>query len=311
MNRLTVSSIIVLLVGVSLSCNQTAVEAPSFDGDRAFAYLERQVTFGPRVPGSEAAEQCRQFYYELFDSLDVPVDTQNFDFLDPYSNKSLPLVNVVASVAGTDPEAGRIVLMAHYDSRPRAEYAVKPELRETPIDGANDGASGVAVLLELATLMARVRPPGSIDLVLVDCEDWGKPGDHDLYMIGSREFANRGIRGKYRFGIVVDMIGDKDQQIYREGYSQVYCRPVNDMVWKAAADLGITTFYDSVGQSILDDHLSLNASGVPTIDIIDFDYPFWHTEMDTPDKCSALALENVGKVLTKIIYDPSLWPSKL
>jgi len=311
MNRLLVSSIIVVLTGIPLSCNRSTVEVPPFNGNRSFAHLERQVAFGPRVPGSEAARQCRQFYYEFLDSLKIPVDSQTFDFVDPYSNQTLPLVNVVASVEGTDPQVGRIVLMAHYDSRPRAEYAVNPKLRETPIDGANDGASGVAVLLELATLMAEVQPPCSVDLVLVDCEDWGKPGDHELYMIGSREFANRGIRGKYRFGIVVDMIGDKNQQIYREGYSQVYCRPVNDMVWKAAADLGITTFYDTVGYKILDDHLSLNTGGVPTIDIIDFDYPFWHTEMDTPDKCSALALENVGRVLTKIIYDPSLWPSKL
>jgi Zn-dependent M28 family amino/carboxypeptidase len=311
MNKLLILSVFVLLTGVSISCNRSGVEVPSFNGERAFTYLEKQVACGPRVPGSEAAEQCRQFFYDFFDSLKIDVDTQSFDFVDPYSNRTLPLVNVVASITGTDPKADRIVLMAHYDSRPRAEYAVKPELRETPIDGANDGASGVAVLLELAALMAEVQPAGSVDLVLVDCEDWGKPGDHDLYMIGSREFANRGIRGKYRFGIVVDMIGDKSQQIYREGYSQAYCRPVNDMVWEVAADLGITTFHDSVGHSILDDHLSLNTGGVPTIDIIDFDYPFWHTQRDTPDKCSALALENVGRVLARIIYDPSLWPSKL
>ena len=311
MNRLLIASIVTTLGLVLFACSGARVEAPPFDGERAFSYLTRQVEFGPRVPGSEAAEQCRQFYYELLDSLGVAVDTQMFDYVDPYSNRTLPLVNVIASIDGTDPDAGRIVLVAHYDSRPRAEYAQNPQLRETPIDGANDGASGVAVLLELAVLMAAQPPPGGVDLVMVDCEDWGKPGDHDHYMVGSREFARRGIRDKYRFGIVVDMVGDKDQQIYREGYSEIYCRPVNDMVWKVAADLGISTFRDTVGQSILDDHLSLNTGGVPTIDIIDFDYPFWHTEMDTPDKCSAQALTNVGRVLVKIIYDPSLWPSNI
>ena len=109
---------------------------------------------------------------------------------------------------------------------------------------------------------------------------------------------------------MVDLVGDRDQRFYREGYSDMYNPDLNDMVWNAAADLGIDEFVDSVNAYIIDDHLSLNTAGVPTIDIIDIEYEFWHTEFDTPDKCSAEALSNVGRVLVKIIYDTSLWPRR-
>ena len=131
----------------------------------------------------------------------------------------------------------------------------------------------------------------------------------DYYLLGSRHFAQRGIRGKYRFGIVVDMIGDADQQIYREAYAERFSAPVTDMIWAVADTLGVTTFHDSVKHTILDDHLPLSAGGVPTTLIIDFEYPYWHTEFDTPDKCSPEALANVGRVLTEIVYRKSLWPT--
>lgn len=292
-------------------CSNPPVEPPAFMADRAYGYLLAQVDFGPRVPGSEASAQCRSYVYKYFSDLGLEVDSQAFLYFDPYSKRELRLVNVIASFKADPPQASPgIVLMAHYDSRPRTDYASDANLKDQPIVGANDGASGVAVLMEMANMFAEVPPPTDVDLVIVDGEDWGKVGDHQHYVLGSREFVNRGVRGKYLFGIVVDMVGDADQQIYREVYSEHYNKELNDVVWDAAARLGVATFRDSVKYTILDDHLSLNTGGVPAIDIIDFDYPYWHTEFDTPDKCSGESLAEVGKVLAEVIYHPSLWPRK-
>jgi len=290
------------------ACTGDSGPVPVFNGTRAFTYLEQQVAFGPRVPGSEPWRVCREYFVDFFDSLNLSVDSQSFYFRDPYSGHDIPLVNLIVSVPGTDSDRGRIALLAHWDTRPIAEYATDSSRRMQPIDGANDGASGVAVLMELANALSDAPPPAAVDLILVDGEDWGRPGHLDYYMLGSKEFARQGIRGRYRFGIVVDMIGDADQSIPREGFSETYCKQLNDMIWEIADEQGIKTFMDSVSESVYDDHTSFNAVGVPCIDLIDFDYPYWHTEFDTPDKCSSKALENVGRVLMEVIYRPNLWP---
>ncbi|MDH4034344.1 MAG: M28 family peptidase [candidate division Zixibacteria bacterium] len=296
------------LAALGFACLTDSVVPPTFDGHRALQCLNRQVSFGPRVPGSEAWRQCREYYTTYFDSLGLSVDSQAFDFVDPYSGATIPLVNLRVIIEGQDPHQPGLLLAAHWDSRPRTDLAVDRSLAALPIDGANDGASGVAVLMELAGLLAAQPPPVKVELLLLDGEDWGRAGHVDYYLLGSREFARRGIRGKYRFAIVLDMVGDKDQQIYREGYSEEYHPELNDMVFDLAKELNITTFHDSVKHHVLDDHLPLNGGGVPAINLIDFDYPYWHTELDTPDKCSAESLENVGKLTTNIIYNSSLWP---
>lgn len=297
-----------MLTTAGLACFGDPVVPPTFDGQRAMGYLSRQVSFGPRVPGSVAWVQCREYYTKFFDSLGVAVDSQVFDFVDPYSDATIPLVNLRVIIEGQNPNEPGLLLAAHWDSRPRTDRAVDISLAAQPIDGANDGASGVAVLMELAGLLADRPPPVRVELLLLDGEDWGEASDTDYYLLGSREFARRGIRGKYRFAIVLDMIGDKDQQIYREGYSEQYHSELNDMVFTLAKELNITTFHDSVRHHVLDDHLPINGGGVPAINLIDFDYPWWHTELDTPDKCSAESLENVGKLVAHIIYNSSLWP---
>lgn len=298
-----------LLIALSSSgCNTGPAEPPVFDGTRAFGYLVDQVELEPRVPGTPASAAARDLFYRHFSNLGLSVDSQKFDYFDPYSQTEFTMTNVIASYRSENTGAGpAILLVAHYDCRPRTDYAVDTTLKNHPIDGANDGASGVAVLMELANLFAQTPAPCNVDLLLVDGEDWGRVGDLKNYMLGSREFARSGIRGKYRFGLVLDMIGDADQQIYREVFSDQYHDDLNDLVWGTAQKLGITTFIDSAKYHIQDDHLPLNVGGVPTIDIIDFDYKFWHTEFDTPDKCSAKSLENVGRVLTDIIYKSWTW----
>lgn len=299
------------LTGMAIiSCSKEIKSIPEFDSQRAFEYLVKQVEFGPRVPGTEAWKNCRAYYVEHYKNLGLPVDSQAFEFLDPYSGKNVPLVNVIVKIEGVDSKEPGILFVAHYDSRPRTDFPSSLELASLPISGANDGASGAAVLMEIAYLLSQKKPPRNIDLVMVDGEDWGETGDNDYYLLGSREFAKRGIRNKYQFGIVIDMVGDSDQQIYREVFSQDFHPELNDMVWNTARELGITTFVDSTVHMVLDDHASLATSGVPAIDIIDFDYKYWHTDSDLVSKCSAASLENVGKVLLHICYNPSIWPKK-
>jgi len=298
------------LLLVCLGCSND-VTPPEFDGNRAYEYLKDQVAFGPRVPGTEAWSECRSYFYEHFTNLGLEIDSQVFTFNDPYTGVDTPLVNVVVRFRGDPSDDKAVLLLAHWDSRPRTDFHTDSTLRDTePIDGANDGASGVAILMELANLLSIRSPKSNVDLVLADGEDWGKVGHPEDYCIGSRHFAQQGIRGKYHFGIVIDMIGDRNQHIFREENSERFSKPVNDMIWETARDLGVTTFRDTVLHSVIDDHLPLNVGGVPTADIIDFDYPYWHTEFDTPDKCSPESLANVGNVLAEIIYRPSLWPQK-
>jgi hypothetical protein len=284
------------------------MEPPEFDGNRAYQYLVDQVEFGPRVPGTEAWAECRHYLYEHFANLGLDVDSQAFSFTDPYTGVDTPLVNIIVRYRGDSSDDKAALLLAHWDSRPRTDFHSDPSLRETePIDGANDGASGVAVLMELGNMLSAVPPQSNVDMILADGEDWGKVGDPEYYSIGSHHFARQGIRGKYHFGIVIDMVGDKNQHFFREEISERFSKEVNDMVWEAAQRLGVTTFRDTVLHRVTDDHLPLNIGGVRTIDIIDFNYPYWHTEFDTPDKCSPESLANVGSVLAEIIYKPSLW----
>jgi Zn-dependent M28 family amino/carboxypeptidase len=271
-------------------------------------YLRDQVAFGPRVPATPAAEACRDYFNRHFSDLGMELDSQMFTFYDPYSGRDIPLVNVIARYRCAEDNQPTLLLMAHWDSRPRTDYHSDTTLRHLPLDGANDGASGVALLMEVANLVSEKDPGCNIDFVLVDGEDWGKPGDTEYYLLGSKHFAKSSVRDQYEFGVVVDLVGDSDQRFLREGFSERYFPELNDMFWAVADTLDVTTFYDSTTTQIFDDHLSVGAVGVPTIAIIDFEYDHWHKETDTPENCSAEALANAGRVLTYVVYNQSVWP---
>lgn len=164
--------ILSLIALLGVGCSQDGIETPLFDGARAFEHLSRQVAFGPRVPGSEAWRQCREYFYEHFEACGLEVDSQAFHFFDPYSRADLPLVNVIARYRGDTSDTTAILLAAHWDSRPRTDFHSDSTRIEEPIDGANDGASGVAVLMELARLLKDYPAETNIDLVLLDGEDW-------------------------------------------------------------------------------------------------------------------------------------------
>lgn len=275
---------------------------PAFDGNSAFNFLTEQTNFGPRNPNSIGHQKCLMY---LNDEVKKYADSV---VLQPFSHSGygelLRLTNVFASFK---PDAKkRILLVAHWDTRPRAEEDPNPANRAKPIIGANDGASGVAVLLELAKMFKSSPPPIGVDILLTDGEDYGdsrKDKNDDLYFLGAKYFAKtKSTEYTPEFGILLDMIGDRDLQIPMEQFSMDYAPHVMDLIWTTADDIGIPQFVRIPGERVSDDHLALNEAGIPTVDLIDFDFPSWHTLADTPDKCSPESLEAVGKVLTVLIY---------
>lgn len=212
------------------------------------------------------------------------------------------MTNIIASF-GLEKEE-RILLCAHWDTRPWADQDQTPENREKPILGANDGASGVAILLETARNIQKSEPRYGIDIILFDGEDAGIPGQSESYALGSQYFAkNKDIRYRPSFGILLDMVGDKDLQIYQEENSLEYAPQIVELVWNRAQKLVLPAFIPTPGYEVNDDHLPLIRVGIPCIDIIDFDYDYWHTLEDTPDKCSPESLEQVGMLVLSLLYE--------
>jgi glutaminyl-peptide cyclotransferase len=283
----------------------TTPSIPAASGTRAFGFLTAQTEFGPRNPNSRGHDACLMYLTSKLAELADKVTRQDFTH-EGYGGEVLNLTNVVASFRPK--EKARILLCAHWDTRPRADQDPDRSLRDRPILGANDGASGVAVLLELATLFKQSPPPVGVDLVLFDGEDYGKESDHALYFLGSRYYASqKRMDQPPRFGILLDMVGDKFLDLPIEQYSQKYAPDVVDLVWKTAARLGYPQFDPTPGNEVLDDHLPLNEAGIRTIDIIDFNYPdptnrFWHTHQDIPENCSRESLEAVANVLANVVY---------
>jgi Zn-dependent M28 family amino/carboxypeptidase len=279
-----------------------ATDIPSFNGASAYSYLTAQTNFGPRNPSSAGHQQCLNYLTKELENFADTVWLQSFS--QQGYNETLRLTNIIASFK---PEASsRILLLAHWDTRPRAEQDPDAANRNTPIVGANDGASGVAVLLELARILKDNPPPIGIDILLTDGEDYGfadQDGNDDMYFLGARYFAKTKPAGyNPRFGILLDMIGDADLQIPMEQFSMKYAPQIVDQLWNVADEIGIPQFVRVPGEAVSDDHIPLNEAGIPTIDLIDFQYPHWHTTHDTPDKCSPQSLAAVGQVLTTFIF---------
>lgn len=285
----------------------TAREAnATFSAQRAFAILEKQCEFGPRPPGSPAHRETQNYLFTELQKYANNVALQPLEYT--VGTKTLHLNNILAEfVPGTLPVTGKgetgetLLLAAHWDTRPIADHDPKPENREIPILGANDGASGVAILLELARVFKAHPPPRRIVIVLFDGEDYGRTAD-DMF-IGSRFFARNLGKWKPDYGILLDMVGDKDLTLPIEANSWNANQAFTAAIWNRAATLGLAPFQQRLGPAIMDDHVPLIKVGIPMVDIIDFDYPYWHTIEDTVDKCSPKSLEVVATLVISIVYD--------
>jgi hypothetical protein len=268
----------------------------TFNAKRAFAYLEKQCEFGPRVPGTTIHQETGAYLFAELEKYADEVVFQPFQF--QHQDRMIQMNNILARF-GED-SGGKILLAAHWDTRPFADQDPNPVNRNTPILGANDGASGVAVLLEVARVLKSKPPPTPVVIVLFDGEDYGRTVS--TMFLGSTHFAENMGRWEADFGILLDMVGDRTLELPMERYSWNAARDLTEAIWRRAEELGLPAFQRRLGPAIMDDHLPLIQSGLPTINIIDFDYPHWHTVEDTPDKCSAESLEVVGRLVLDIIY---------
>jgi glutaminyl-peptide cyclotransferase len=286
---------------------------PRFDGKRSFDYLKAQTKFGPRNPGSASHERCKDYLAQELRRFTTAVNLQQFSHTG-YRGERYTMTNIIASFNLQATQ--RIMLCAHWDTRPEADMEQDRTKRSLPILGANDGASGVAVLLELARLFQSTPPPFGIDIVFFDGEDFGRSGDLDSYFLGSRYFAKtKAPTFNPRCAILLDLVGDKNMLLPKEGYSVRFVPELVRLIWETAGELGVSQFLDSVGGMIEDDHVPLNSAGIPTVNIIDLELVggstpnpernYWHTLQDTPDRCSPESLEAVGKVLLHVLYAKS------
>ena len=286
-----------------LPVGEARVERPAFDAQQAFSLLEQQVAFGPRVPGHPGhARQLEWMKQYLAARADTVVE-QPFTHVTE-SGDTLRLTNLFARFR---PDAqDRVLLVAHWDTRPTSDEAASRAERNLPVPGANDGASGTAVLLQLAEMFAKTPPPIGVDLLLVDGEDYGPTGD-DMYL-GAKHFAAN-LPAGYRpfYGVLLDMVGDRSPRFPMEGYSQEMAPEVVQRVWSLAREMGYgDVFVDSPGGYVDDDHVPLNRAGIRTIDIIDFEYGpgnrYWHTQQDVPENTSPESLRIVGEVVAELVY---------
>ena len=284
--------------------------APRFDGERAYHYLRKICSFGNRRSGSLGMRQQQQLVDKHFQELGGEVQYQRFRIKHPVTGERVPLANLIVHWQSEAKE--RILLCAHYDSRPFPDREADPRRRKEGVFlGANDGASGVAVLMELGHHVGSLPKHFGLDFVLFDAEEFVFEERLENYFIGSRWFATQYVKDppKYRYvaGVLLDMVGDEKLSIYQERYSATWpdTRPIVKEIWDTASRLGVDEFIPQIGypEAIRDDHLPLHQiAKIPVCDVIDFEYPgprnrYWHTTADAPGRCSAESLGKVGWVI--------------
>jgi len=276
-----------------------AAEKPEPDTARAFGYLQQICDIGPRISGTDGMAQQRDLLETHFTKLGATVSYQEFDVVHPQSGTPVRLVNLI--VSWHPDRKSRVLLCCHYDTRPFPDNDPVPANRTKPFIGANDGGSGVALFMELGHHLPQVATPYGVDFVFFDAEELIYSA-RDKFFLGSTYFATQHRDAppghQYVCGVLVDMIGDRELRIYQERYSLNYAPAVTRSVWDAAARIGVREFIARRKHEVRDDHLPLNEiARIPTCDIIDFDYPHWHTRNDVPAACSGESIAKVGRVL--------------
>jgi hypothetical protein len=291
------------------------VVIPDFNADSAYNYVKKQLDFGPRVPGSVAHKQCAEWFVDFFSDKADTVYVQDFR-TRLYDGRGIDGKNIIAAF---NPEAKkRILLAAHWDSRPFADHDPDKNNWNTPIDGANDGASGVGVLMEIARILNDNPVNIGVDIILFDLEDYGAPYflnlmTNDDWALGSQYWAKNPHIYNYRayFGILLDMVGASNAKFPKEYYSQQFAPALSNDVWKIARELGYDEYFtNELGHPINDDHIYVNAiARIPMIDIIHLEnnsessfYPYWHTVKDNIEQIDPKTLGMVGDVVVNVLY---------
>ena len=292
------------LVLIALAAAGASACATRFDvdGARAHARVVHQVNAGPRIPGTPGHAAIQKWIEDEATRLGGTVERQ--DFVDTTLGRPLPLRNLIARFGPSN--GRRILLCAHYDTRPFSDEDPDSTHRLDPVPGANDAGSGVAVLFEVAELMHRRPPPVGVDLVFFDGEDLGQPTDPGGYCLGSKGYAARlpapGDPARPVAGFLFDLVGDRDLNIHPEGNSVRRAANLVEMVLAGARATGAKHFETEPRHELIDDHIPLLDAGLPTADIVDFDYDAWHTHQDLPDQVSPESLAEVARVAAWLVY---------
>lgn len=321
---LLLPALLLLSCGGTSKSSMTSLSAdpvgPAFQADSAFAFCERQCSFGPRTMNSRAHDECADWIVSKFGQYGMSVSRQQA-VLTGYDGTRLNSTNIIASYR---PDVSdRLLLCAHWDSRPWADNDPDEANHHSPVMAANDGASGVAVMLEVARLISADTLSVGVDFVCFDAEDWGTPqwaatdgDDADTWALGAqhwaKEYSLSAKTATYRFGILLDMVGGEGATFYREGMSQKYASNIVNKVWAAAATMGYSSYFPQAdGGWITDDHIPVNTKAkIPCIDIIPY-YPdceqssfgpTWHTVSDDLAHLSLSTLQAVGQTLIQVIY---------
>ena len=280
----------------------TGATSTGFDGNAAYNYARAQVAFGPRVPGTPAAKRAGDWIIQQMRARADTVIVQSFTHTTA-DGKRLPLRNIIARFRPELPE--RVLYVTHWDSRPVSESASTEAEKKMPVPGANDGASGVGMFVALGDVLKRNKPTVGVDLLFTDGEDYGNFGPPEVdVLIGAKYFATHLPSPGYKplYGVLWDMIGDKDLRIPYEMNSFQQAPEVVSRVWQTAADLGYANvFVQESGGATTDDHVPLLNAGLRVIDVIDLTYAPHHTPNDTMDKISARSLATVGDVATALV----------
>ena len=290
------------------------IEVPNFNSDSAYFFVERQVSFGPRVISSKAWDQCSKYLTNKLESYGAKVIVQQAP-ITTYDQKKHTLRNIIGSYSAE--KNNRIALFAHWDSRHVADYDTINTSK--PILGANDGGSGVGVLLEIARNINLKNPKIGVDIIFFDAEDYGQPENskfptmNDSWCLGSQYWSKNPHKQNYfaKYGILLDMVGGKDAEFWQEGISSYYASNIIKKVWDIAHNIGYSNFFIyKKSPQIMDDHYYVNTiTGIPTIDIIEYD-PFsktnfnkhWHTHADNMNNVDRETLKAVGQTVMRVIY---------
>ena len=290
------------------------VIVPKFNADSAYSFIQKQVDFGPRVIGSESWRKCSRYLEKKLLSYNANVLVQKTQ-VTTYDNKKHELNNIIASYLPN--LNNRIALFAHWDSRHIADHDTVN--KEAPILGANDGGSGVGVLLEIARNLNIQTPSIGVDIILFDAEDYGQPENskypvmNNSWCLGSQYWSKNPHKKEYfaKYGILLDMVGAQGATFRHEGISNFYAQNILEKVWSKAHEIGYSNYFVyQKSAEIMDDHYYVNSiAGIPTIDIIEFD-PFtktnfnkhWHTHQDNMDNISKETLKAVGETVINVLY---------
>ncbi len=289
------------------------VQAPDFNAEQAFEFVKEQVAFGPRVPNTTAHKACGDYLEKQLKSFSDTVIVQTGK-VTAYTGDELKIKNMMGRFQVENPK--RILLIAHWDTRPTADMDPNPANRNKAVLGADDGGSGVAVLLEIARILQQTKPSVGVDILLVDAEDYGNPGGaSETYCLGTQYWANNNPITGYTatFGILLDMVGAKNASFAKEGYSLQFAAGIVNKVWNAAAKLGHQQYFNTAQiEPITDDHYFVNTMmHIPTIDILNFNPmvnrrgfgDHWHTVNDNIDIIDKNTLKAVGETVLFIIFN--------